>query len=336
MHTRRAAHAAGCSLILVLTAVNSTAEENTSDSRQSLADAWWTGPIMAASAGTLSKGHFLVEPYVFDVISQGSYDEQGDRHGGERTHGLGSFTYINYGLTDRITIGAIPRLAFNDVSHGEDSSSLRLGDLSVQAQYGLTRFREGSRIPTLAVNIEQRLPTGRYDRLGSRMSDGAGAGAYTTTLSLYSQYFLWMPNGRVVRTRLNLSYGFSDNVNVQDESVYGTNAGFRGRAAPGASFSAISAWEYSLTRNWVLALDVAYQHNETTKVDGIELPGGNIDLPPTRVQFQSGSRETLSLAPAVEYNWTSRIGVIVGAVITASGRNAGASFAPVTAVNMVF
>jgi hypothetical protein len=30
--------------------------------RQSLDDAWWTGPMLAPSAATLLQGHFLIEP----------------------------------------------------------------------------------------------------------------------------------------------------------------------------------------------------------------------------------------------------------------------------------
>jgi hypothetical protein len=41
-------------------------------------------------------------------------------------------------------------------------------------------------------------------------------------------------------------------------------------------------------------------------------------------------------APAIEYNWTSRVGLIVGARWFAAGRNAGASVTPVAALNMVF
>ena len=37
--------------------------------RQAMADAWWTGPLLAASASTLPQGHFLVEPYIYDVIT---------------------------------------------------------------------------------------------------------------------------------------------------------------------------------------------------------------------------------------------------------------------------
>ncbi len=48
-------------------------------SQQSLDDAWWTGPIIAAGAGTLPQGHALVEPYVYDVIRYGRFDDNGDK-----------------------------------------------------------------------------------------------------------------------------------------------------------------------------------------------------------------------------------------------------------------
>jgi hypothetical protein len=72
--------------------------------------------------------------------------------------------------------------------------------------------------------VQQTLPTGKYDRLGEDLNDGLGAGAYTTTLALFSQYYFWMPNGRILRSRLNVSYAFSDESDVEDVSVYGTSA----------------------------------------------------------------------------------------------------------------
>ena len=56
---------------------------------------------------------------------------------------------------------------------------------------------------------------------------------YTTSLAVHSQYYFWMPNGRILRTRLNIAYAMSDTVDVADTSVYGTAQGFRGRADPG-------------------------------------------------------------------------------------------------------
>jgi hypothetical protein len=115
--------------------------------------------------------------------------------------------------------------------------------------------------------------------------------------------------------------------------VYGTPAGFRGHASLGDQFAAIAAAEYSATRNWVLALDVYYQHDEATRVRGdVHMPGG---APPQPFEASSGSSWQLALAPAVEYNLSSTIGVIVGARWIAAGRNASASITPAVAINMV-
>src|SRR6202034_462327 len=88
--------------------------------RQLLDDAWWTGPMLAPSAATLPRGHFLIEPYLYDVVAAHS-------------NGFGSLTYGNYGLADKLTVGLIPIAGFNKLSDGPSSSGLELGDLTVQA-----------------------------------------------------------------------------------------------------------------------------------------------------------------------------------------------------------
>ena len=304
--------------------------------RQSLDDAWWTGPIVAAGAATLPQGHALIEPYVYDVITRGRYDSDGNYRSTDTVHSLGSLTYMLYGVTDGFTAGVIPTFGFNDVSNGADSSGPGVGDVTLQAQWRLSQFREGKHVPTSSLVLQQTLPTGKYDRLGTRLSDGLGAGAYTTSLAVHSQYYFWMPNGRILRTRLNVAYALSDSVDVADTSVYGTRAGFRGSADPGNTFSIYSAWEYSVTRNWVLALDAFYQRDASTRIRGTNLETVNGE--PQRVPFSvdSGSSWRFGLAPAIEYNFTSRIGVIVGARWFAAGRNTSASVTPVAAINMVY
>lgn len=297
--------------------------------RQAMADAWWTGPLLAASASTLPTGHILVEPYIFDVTGRGRFDDQGNRHSTSREHTVGSLTYMLYGVTDRITAGMIPQFAFRHGT-GPSSSGVGVGDLQLQAQYRLTLFQEGRRVPTISLVIGETLPTGKYDRLGDRPNDGIGSGVYTTTVSLYSQYYFWMPNGRILRTRLDLSRSFSDNARLEDVSVYGTSEGFRGHADPGNGFVADLAFEYSATKNWVLALDVVYSRSASTSVDGANLGSGN------SVHLESGSSRAVFLAPAIEYNVTANVGFIAGVRVTPWGRNSASSVTPVAAINLVY
>lgn len=297
---------------------------------QSMDDAWWTGPLLAPSANTLPRGHVLVEPYVYDVITHGFYDSSGTRRSVPHANEFGSLTYINYGLANKFTVGVIPTFDYNELSQGLNSSGMGVGDLTVQAQYRLRLFHEGGWLPTTSIAVQEALPTGRYDQLGDRPSNGLGAGAYTTTLCFYTQTFFWMPNGRILRTRFNVTQAFSRSVNLEDVSVYGTVQGFRGHANPGAALFVDAAWEYSVTRRWVLALDAVYRHQYNTPVNGY-----NLSDPAQPFSLNSGPSQVFGLAPAFEFNFNSKVGVILGTRIFPAGKNTTDSFTPVIAVNIV-
>jgi hypothetical protein len=296
--------------------------------RQSLDDAWWTGPMLANTAATGSPGHFLIETYLYDVAAEGRFDSRGKRRSAAHSSGYGSQTYVVYGLADKVALGLISTAGFNTVSGGPSSSGPGMGDSSLLAQYRLTQFQPGSWLPTTAINVQQTLPTGRYDRLGDRPSDGLGGGAYTTMLSFYSQTYFWLPNGRILRMRVNLSQAFSRSANIEGVSVYGTGAGFRGVANPGSSFIFNAAWEYSLTRKWVLAADAVYRHNGNTRlVDRAQHPPGS--------RLDSGASDAFYVAPAIEYSWQPNLGVLLGVRLVAAGRNTANSVTPAVAINYV-
>jgi hypothetical protein len=288
-----------------------------SATRESREDAWWTGPMLANSAATLPRGHFLVEPYLYDVV-------------GAHSNGFGSLTYVEYGLADRFTVGMIPTAGFNKMNDALSSSGVGLGDLSLLGQYRLTQFHEGGWIPTTSFFVEETFPTGKYDKLGDRPSDGFGGGAHTTTLALNSQTYFWLPNGRILRMRFNLSQALSGCANLEGVSVYGTTSGFQGRAKPGGSFFVDAAWEYSLTRNWVLALDATYRHTGNTRITGYDMG----ESPPNIVR-NTGSSDAVGFAPAIEYNWKPTLGVLLGTRIIAIGRNTATTITPAIAINIV-
>ncbi len=197
-----------CTLSLALCTL--AADPTPSQSPQApeqLSDAWWTGPLLAPAAGTLPRGHVLIEPYVFDVIQYGSYDRSGNLTASPHSNSFGSLTYLIYGATDRLSIGALPTFGYTTVSNGLGSSGIGFGDIALQAQYRLAQYHPGSWIPTTSVNVQETFPTGRYDKLGDRPNDGFGSGVYTTTLSLYTQTYFWTQSGRIVRARFNFSQG---------------------------------------------------------------------------------------------------------------------------------
>jgi hypothetical protein len=290
---------------------------------QSMSDAWWTGPMLANSAETLPPGHFLFEPYLYDIRAPGS-------------DSFGSRTYILYGLVNRLSVGLIPVFGYNRISSGGSSSGIGVGDVTVQAQYRLTEFHEGSWMPTTAIQLQETLPTGKYDQLGDRPGNGLGGGAYTTTLAVNSQMYFWLPNGRILRMRFDVSESLSPSTNVQGVSVYGTGTGFHGSVKPGNSFFVDWSLEYSLTERWVLAMDLTYSHNRNTHVSGEELVDpGNIPFP-QNVTLNSGPSEAFGVAPAIEYSWTPNIGVLLGTRVIFGGHNTVGTVSPAIAINYVY
>ncbi len=119
------------------------------------------------------------------MITAGFYNSTGNRVSAPHENGYGSLTYINYGLVNKFTVGVIPTFGYNEPDNGPGSAGVGVGDPMVQAQYRLHSFHEGGRLPTTSVNVQETLPTAKYDQL-DRSSDGFGAGAYTTTPGNYT------------------------------------------------------------------------------------------------------------------------------------------------------
>ena len=295
-------------------------------------EALWTGPLLASSASTLPQGHWLIEPYLYDSVAVGRFDRRGDRSSEPHQATVGSLAYLIYGVTERVSVGVIPRFAYRNASGPQGSSGFGMGDFSVQAQYRLTQFSEEYRVPTTSVIVIETLPTGKYDRLDVNDDSALGGGAYITTLALYSQYYFWFPTGRILRTRLNVGYAWPSSAAVADNSVYGTSAGFNGHARLGQTVMVDAACEYSLTRNWVLALDILSEHDDNTRITGTTVG------PPIAAGYVSslGSNAQLVVAPAIEFNWNAHIGLIAGTRIVGLGRNVTQTLVAVVALNLVF
>lgn len=306
-------------LLAALAASAAAGQDAGAPIRQSRDDAWWTGPMLANGAETLPTGHMLIEPYLYDVTTPG-------------VDAFGSRAYVLYGLTDRLTVGMIPIIGYNRVSGGPNSSGIGLGDQILQAQYRLIRFHEGSWVPTVSLMLQESLPTGRYDRLGRRPANGMGGGAYATTVGINTQSYFWMPNGRILRARLNVTGTFAGTADVDGVSVYGTGADFRGRARQGRNVYVGASVEYSLTTRWVLALDLTYSHNDETRVSGFDRVAG---MEPVRVNRVGKRSDAVGYAPAIEYNWSPNIGVLLGVRVIAGGHNTQRSVTPAIALNYV-
>jgi hypothetical protein len=269
----------------------------------------WTGPLLASNAETLPQGHFYTEPYFFDGISGGD-------------HHPGTSGFYQYGLADNWTVGMQPSFSLGTQKYNR---SVAIGDFKLLSQVRLSHFRADHRVPSVALVTNLILPTGKSDRL-SALKSGHGSGAFAPEIGLNVQQYFLLGNGRLLRARINVLKDFPLRTHVSGRSTYRTGEEFRGRATPGSKTSVIIGAEYSLTKEWVLALDIERDQWSRTKVVGRDTPGGPL------IRRTSPSSWNIGFAPAVEYNWSDRAGAIFGVWIVPKGHNTRSSVTPAIAI----
>jgi hypothetical protein len=277
--------------------------------RTAMQSARWTGPLLASTAETLPQGHFYTEPYFFDSISGGK-------------HHPGSSGYYQYGLAKDFTVGFQPNFAIGTESPNRTPT---IGDFKLLSQLRLTRFTPEHRVPSVAVVLQEVIPTGKFDHLRP-LQAGHGSGSFATEVGVNVQYYFLLKNDRLLRARFNFLQRFWHGGNVEDRSVFGTAPGFRGHARPGNITTYIGAVEYSVTRELVLAFDVTREADARTKVRGRYEDGPLIEQ-------DSPSSHYVSFAPAVEYNWSDSTGAIFGVWVIPKGHNTPASVTPALAIS---
>ena len=276
--------------------------------RAAMKSARWTGPLLASNAETLPRGHVYTEPYFFDGISGGD-------------HHPGSSGFYQYGLRDNWTVGMQP---FFSVGTERFNRGAAIGDFKLLSQVRLSHFTPDHQVPSVALVTNLIVPTGKHDRLGT-LKNGHGSGAFAPEVGINVQQYFLLKNGRLLRARINVLHDFPLRTKVAGRSVYGTDNGFRGHARPGAKTSLILGAEYSVSKEWVLALDIERDQWGKTKVNGRNASGAPIDQ-------TSPKSWNVGFAPAVEYNWSDRAGAIVGVWIVPKGHNTRSSVTPAIAI----
>jgi hypothetical protein len=199
-----------------------------------------------------------------------------------------------------------------------------VGDFKLLSQIRLSHFTADHRVPSVALVTNLVLPTGKDDNLGA-LKQGHGSGSFAPEIGINAQYYFLLSNGRLLRARINILKNFPLRHDVSGRSVFGTDPGFHGRARPGSKTTVVLGAEYSLTKEWVLAFDVERDRWGKTKLTGRDGSGN-------AVQQTSRKSWNIGFAPAVEYNWSDRAGIIVGVWIVPKGHNTQSSVTPAIAI----
>lgn len=276
---------------------------------------WLTGPLLAPSGNVVPLGSFNVEPYLFCSYFVGTYDLGWQTH--ERP------TFSSYALNVPIQFGIAPRVDFSIsptvfMNRTQGKHAWGFGDLILAT--GIQLVKEGKNYPSLKLALQELFPTGKYRNLDPALyfTDGIGGGSFVSSIALVFGKFLILRDTHDVNIRFTAAYSISSPVFLKGLSVYGGAFNTRGTYYPPLLATLDLGLEYSLTKNWALALDVLYNYAGRTKFRGkngealVSSVGGLL----TEVSSQ------ISLAPAIEYNWSQSIGIIAGAWFSIAGRNA--------------
>ncbi len=275
---------------------------------------WLTGPLIIPPATVVQVGHFTIETYVFATTNTGIYDGHWRSHG--LPHNFVSVTpslLTMIGMTEWMDFQIIPEMFYN-TTHNQ--SSARFGDLPAGFDFQLCPAGDK---PGIKFTILETFPTGQYQKLNPRKqgTDLSGRGSYATNLSLEFYKVYHLHGFHFVSVTAYFEYTYSAPVHVKGFNAYGGGYHTRGKVFPGSAYQGIVSFEFSLNRNWALALDNVYIHTNRSRFSGYR--GVTDTGEPATVGTPSS--EQISFAPGIEYNFSANLGIIAGAWVTALGRN---------------
>lgn len=287
---------------------------------------YFTGPLLTSSATVLRANEGNIEPYIYAMDFYGSYNKDWDsvRQGSFYQY---FFTVpIQVGVNRYCDVEIIPSVGENKT---RGVSDFGVNDLPVGIELQLY---EGGKIGIpIKLSILEGLPIGDYrgldpDKLGT---DIHGDGVFYTKFILAAAKEFHLKDLHHLRTRTNLIYYFSPPTHVNGYNTYGGAADTDGRVRPGNQFEALLGLEYSFTKKIAFACDFYFITAKRNKFVGN--PGHNPDG--SLATVGSPSMEQFSIAPALEYNFNSHVGLIGGAWFSLFGRNSGQFTSAVIALN---
>jgi len=292
------------------------------------------GPLITPNPAGMPKGGLFIEPYLVRINSDSYFDGEGRRHDSEgRSSAWLTVVPIAYGLGQRVT--AQVNLSASRAETGSDRSrGFRAGDTTAMVQYLLQAPSADGTRPAMSVSLSQRYATGSYDRIDGNPLNAQGDGVQRTTFGLGVQQVVWLPNGRPLRWRSQLSASPAPaRVALNDHSVYGTPEGFRGNIAPGSLIGLSAAGEYSFNPKWVGVMEVAVSRQSDRHLSGYA-PAADGSM--QRFDERRPGSRNVTLAPAVQYHFSPSVGLIAGVEFTVAGRNTGSYINPQVALGMFF
>lgn len=313
------------------TALETSQEENDRDINSTiLKNQRYTGSLLSPSGALVKAGTLSIEPYLQNTISRGAYQANGkSKNSKHRTDNSLNYTLIKYAVTDHFSVQILPQIRYTWNGH-TTASSVHFADLPFEMQYRWINQNDTRHRPSLTTMLGMIFPTGNYNNLNRRL-DGVGTGNYTLRFGLQSQtaYVVFQ---RALRIRVwGVGRQPLNSVKLRNISTYGTNTDYQGKATAKLFGNTGFSLEYGLDKRWLLSFDLVYDWAKGTRMRGNYRHQKN-----SYRRYTTGASHDIQIAPAVEYNPTPRIGVIIGAALTVDGHNTNQFVQPQMAVNFIF
>jgi hypothetical protein len=280
---------------------------------------WLTGPLLAPSGMTVPQGHILFEPYVYILANRANYDE--DWHAVKLSAPFWNNYFqpqIQVGATPWLDVQILPTVFYN---YTDGSAKWALGDTPIGVDIQL--FQKGKDptdwITGIKLVLKETLPIGKYRNLNpdKQGTDIGGSGSWATSVGIVWGQLIHIKKLHFFDTRLSVQYTIPAPVHVKGFNTYGGGFGTDGTIYPPQNLQIDLGMEFTLTKNWVLAMDILGSWSTPARFKG-KVGVGTDNLP----AFDSfGSAAQFSLAPAIEYNWNENIGLIAGSWFSVAGRN---------------
>ncbi len=278
---------------------------------------WLTGPLIAPPGYVVQKGHFEIEPYLYVTVDTGIYDNHWQSHSSPNFTSVNPQLLVLIGLTEWMDIQMTPSVLYNTT---QGKSSVNVGDLPIGLDFQLVAIDKWKWFPGIKLTILETFPTGKYQKLkvDRQGTDQTGEGSFITTPSLVFYKVYHVKGLHYMSMTGSLAYSLSSPVHVRGLNTYGGGQGTCGKVYLGNEFTGILSFEYSFNEHFVFAIDNVYEHQDKSTFSGRK----GFSSPGVVASVGNPSSEQISFAPALEYNFSSSLGVIAGVWVTGFGRNA--------------
>jgi|JI10StandDraft_1071094.scaffolds.fasta_scaffold10997_10 hypothetical protein len=276
---------------------------------------WFTGPLLSPTPVNMLPGHPAIEPSITIGNNYGKYDSHWRLNRETNEWFINPFLDFQLGFTDRMGLEILTSCISN---FKKGASATRMQDTILLLGFQIANDVKGRWIPDIRIDLQETLPTGSYQKLNPENcgTDSTGQGAFQTG-PLLIIHKLFYPGNHFLALKVSLSYLFPSNVKVKGYNTYGGGAQTNGIVHPGQTLTTFFSAEYSISQRWGWGFDSLLTYQKKSTFSGRS--GRNTDNQPVSVDLPSSVQ--ISLAPFLEYNFSSRMGVLGGSWFTIAGKN---------------